>query len=185
MKSVVARVSLEINHLWPTQIGHWLTGQYIRTSRYSYWTGIGNLEEDLSSELPYSAVNSTGDQPAVIVDWLKICIYSNFESSGFLWLAYKPPGALARMSNTENKPCNYSWFIWTLHLKKSSFRPKIFQDLWNLNGDFSCVACSVTLAVGRKSPAQGIQAIINVSSSLCKWFLKVQGHPTTESFQIR
>ena len=36
---------------------------------------------------------------------------SNFESYGFLWLAYEPPGGLTRMSNTENKSCKYS--LWT------------------------------------------------------------------------
>ena len=51
----------------PTQIGHLLIGQFIRASRYSYCTGIGKLEEDLSSEVPYSAVNSTGDQPLLLL----------------------------------------------------------------------------------------------------------------------
>ena len=77
MKFLVARVSLEIKHLWPTQIGHWLTGQVIRASRCSYGTGIGKLEEDLSSEVPYSDVNSTGDQPALAVFavWLKMYLF--------------------------------------------------------------------------------------------------------------
>ena len=133
MKFLVARVSLEMKHLWPAQLGQWLTGQVIRASRCSYGTGIGKLEEDLSSEVRNSDVNSTGDQPALAVFtvWLN-CIYSNFESNAFLWLAYKPPGGLARMSNTENKPYKYSW--WTLHLKTSRFRRKIFQDVRYLKG---------------------------------------------------
>ena len=133
MKFLVARVSLEIKHLWPTQLGQWLTGQVIRASRCSYGTGIGKLKEDRRSEVRYSDVNSTGDQPAldVFTVWLN-CNYSNFESNAFFWLAYKPPGGLARMSNTENKPCKYSW--WTLHLKKSRFRRTIFQDVRYLKG---------------------------------------------------
>ena len=77
VKLLVARVSLEMKHLWPTQIGHWLTGQVIRASRCSHGTGIGKLEEDLSSEVPYSAVNSTGDQPALAVFavWLKMYLF--------------------------------------------------------------------------------------------------------------
>ena len=77
VKLLVARVSLEMKHLWPTQIGHWLTGQVIRASRCSYGTGIGKLEEDLSSEVPYSDVNSTGDQPvlAVFAVWLKMYLF--------------------------------------------------------------------------------------------------------------
>ena len=77
VKLLVARVSLEMKHLWPTQIGHWLTGQVIRASRCSYGTGIGKLEEDLSSEVPYSDVNSTGDQPALAVFavWLKMYLF--------------------------------------------------------------------------------------------------------------
>ena len=77
VKLLVARVSLEMKHLWPTQIGHWLTGQVIRASRYWYWTGIGKLEQDLSSEVPYSAVNSTGDEPALAVFpvWLKMYLF--------------------------------------------------------------------------------------------------------------
>ena len=42
-------------------------GKVVRASRYSYGTGIGKLEEDLSSEVPYSAFNSTVDQPALAV----------------------------------------------------------------------------------------------------------------------
>ena len=42
-------------------------GQVFRASRYLYGTGIGKLEEDLISEEPYSAVKSTGDQPALAV----------------------------------------------------------------------------------------------------------------------
>ena len=77
VKLLVARVSLEMKHLWPTQIGHWLTGQVIRASRCSHGTGIGKLEEDLSSEVPYSDVNSTGNQPALAVFavWLKMYLF--------------------------------------------------------------------------------------------------------------
>ena len=42
-------------------------GQVIRACRCSYGTGVGKLEEGLSSEVPYSDVNSTGDQPALAV----------------------------------------------------------------------------------------------------------------------
>ena len=47
-------------------------------------------------------------------------------------MAYKPPGGLARMSNTENIPIDtlVERDIW----KKSGFRRKMFQDVRYLKG---------------------------------------------------
>ena len=76
-------------------------------------------------------------------------------------MAYKPPGGLARMSNTENKPID------TLDeryiLKKSSFRRKIFQDVRYLKGSGLLLMYTLTITYIlylTKAPVQENQVLL-------------------------